>query len=116
MRGSTNQQHTGQDLNASRQQQSACTTPGRDTNCTFNQDDVNRLLAGERRTQEQRFADAVSKAAEFDKLAEKDKTDLQKATDRGVRLNRQLRVSRLTEPASGDPRGSVRWMFGIRRD
>lgn len=64
----------------------------------FTQEDVNRLLAAERRTQEQRFAEAVSKASEFDKLAEKDKTELQRATERSDQLEKELaseRASRL---------------------
>lgn len=67
---------------------------GHDAGRTFTQDDVNRLLAGERRTQEQRFADAVAKAAQFDDLENKNKTDLQKATERGDQLEKDLATER----------------------
>lgn len=75
-------------------QQAAGTVDGQDANKTFTQEDLNRLLAAERRTQEQRFADAVAKATEYDKLAEKDKTELQKATERAEQMERELATER----------------------
>ena len=89
----TSQQPAGTDATASGQQ-AAGTAAGQDANRTFSQEDVNRLLASERRTQEQRFADAVAKATEYDKLAEKDKTELQKATERAEQLDRELATER----------------------
>ena len=70
--GTTNtQQPTGQPADpAASGLQAAGTATGQDAGRTFTQEDVNRLLAGERRTQEQRFADAVAKAKHFDELAD----------------------------------------------
>lgn len=48
---------------------------------TFTQEDVNRMLAKERRDTESRFADAVAKAARLDELEEAQKSELQKAND-----------------------------------
>lgn len=89
------QQSNGPDATTSTSgQQAAGTAAGQDANRTFTQDDVNRLLAAERRTQEQRFADAVTKAAEYDKISEKDKTELQKATERAEQMERELATER----------------------
>lgn len=87
----TNQTSTNPaDTTPSAGQQASTEPQGQDTSRTFTQEDVNRLLAGERRTQEQRFADAVAKAAQFDQLSEKNKTDLQRATERGDNLEKEL--------------------------
>lgn len=67
----------------------APTAPTQDAGKTFTQEDVNRLLASERRSQEQRFADAATKAAEYDKLTEQSKSDLQKATERAEKAERE---------------------------
>lgn len=75
-------------------QQAASTAAVQDTTRTFTQEDVNRLVAAERRTQEQRFADAVTKAAEFDKLAESNKTELQKATDAAAKAQADAEQAR----------------------
>lgn len=89
------QQPAGTDATTSAAgQQAAGTAAGQDAGKTFTQEDINRLLANERRTQEQRFADAVTKAAEYDKLAEKDKTELQKATERAEQLDKELATER----------------------
>ena len=94
--GTTNtQQPTGQPADpAASGQQDAGTAAGQDAGRTFTQEDVNRLLAGERRTQEQRFADAAAKAKQFDELAEKEKTELQKAVEAREQMEKELAAER----------------------
>ena len=94
--GTTNtQQPTGQPADpAASGQQAAGTAAGQDTGRTFTQEDVNRLLAGERRTQEQRFADAIAKAKQFDELADKEKSELQKAVEAREQMEQELATER----------------------
>mgnify|MGYP003590205829 FL=1 len=94
--GTTNtQQPTGQPADpAASGLQAAGTATGQDAGRTFTQEDVNRLLAGERRTQEQRFADAVAKAKHFDELADKEKSELQKAVEAREQMEQELATER----------------------
>lgn len=62
------------------------------TGKTFTQEQVNDLIAREKGNLQRRYGDyddLKTKAAEFDKLADAQKTDLQKATDRAAELERQ---------------------------
>ncbi|MFT3877146.1 MAG: DUF4355 domain-containing protein [Propioniciclava sp.] len=79
---------------ATGQQQEAATGAQTGDSRTFSQEDVNRLLAAERRSQEQKFADAVTKAAQFDELENKNKTELQRSTERAEKLEKELAAER----------------------
>lgn len=47
-----------------------------------------------RRTQEQRFADAVAKAKQFDEFADKEKSELQKAVEAREQMEQELATER----------------------
>lgn len=88
-------------------QQATTTAAGQDAGRTFTQEDLNRLLAAERRASEAKFADAVAKATEYDKLSDKEKTDLQRQTERAEQLEKDLageRTARLRLEAAQEAR------------
>lgn len=70
----------------------------KDTGRTFTQDEVNRLLAKERRDQEQRFSgydELKAKAAKFDEAEEANKSELDKALARADKAETELEAARL---------------------
>lgn len=67
---------------------------------TFTQEDVNRLLAQERRTQESRFAgydELKAKADQFDQLEEANRTELERATARAEKAEKDLAASQAAQ-------------------
>jgi len=67
--------------------------PSAEGSRTFTQDEVNSLLAKERRSAESRYAgyeDFKAKAEEFEKLQEANKTELEKANERLAKANTEL--------------------------
>ena len=55
----------------------------------FSQDDVNRILADEKRAFQKRERELKSKADEWDKLQESKKSDAQKAAERAAELEKE---------------------------
>lgn len=67
---------------------------GKSAERTFTQEDVNRLLAQERRTQESRFAgfeDFKAKAEQFDQIEEQSKTELERMTARAEQAEQAMK-------------------------
>lgn len=67
--------------------------PAAEGSRTFTQDEVNSLLAKERRSAASKYAgfeDLKAKAEEFDKLQEANKTALEKANDKLAKANAEL--------------------------
>lgn len=58
----------------------------------FSQDDVNRILADEKRSFQKRERELKSKADEWDKLQESKKSDAQKAAERAAELEKENAV------------------------
>lgn len=56
---------------------------------TFTQDELNSILAKEKRAMESKYTDLQKKAADWDKLQEANKTELQKAIDRAAAAERE---------------------------
>jgi hypothetical protein len=57
---------------------------------TFTQEEVNSLLARERKSTEAKYSDYVEKAKKFDEFEESQKTELQKANERAEKLQAEL--------------------------
>lgn len=58
--------------------------PENDLQKTFTQDELNSILAKEKRKEEAKYAEDRRKAAEYDKLQEASKTELQKLQDKAT--------------------------------
>lgn len=56
---------------------------------TFSQEDINRILADEKRNFQKRERELKSKADEWDKLQESKKSDAQKAAERAAELEKE---------------------------
>lgn len=79
--------------NAGTVEETGTENPAREGSRMFTQEDVNRLLAKERREAESKYAgfdDLKAKAEEFDKLQEANKTALEKANDKLAKANAEL--------------------------
>lgn len=79
--------------NAGTVEETGTENPAREGSRTFTQDEVNSLLAKERRTAESKYAgfeDLKAKAEEFDKLQEANKTALEKANDKLAKATAEL--------------------------
>lgn len=90
-----------EDTNTAHEQDTTATErddTSKDTGRTFTQDEVNRLLAKERRDQEARFAgydELKAKAAKFDEAEEANKSELDKALARADKAEAELEAARL---------------------
>lgn len=59
---------------------------------SFTQEEVNRMIAAERRKAESKYADVKAKADKYDEMEEANKTELQKATDERDKWKSQYEV------------------------
>lgn len=94
--------------------ETAAATTEQSESKTFTQDQVNALLANQKREVQGKFADygdLKTKASEFDKLAESQKTELQKAIERADLAERAL-----SEASSTNLRLAVIAKHGIPED